>query len=129
MLLVAQFRTRLLRISLALLGGCAAAAAFYDINVALGMLLGGFAGTLAFWLLARRVEQFQGMSSAEVQVAAMRGTLVRLGVYAAALWAAYLLDPSSRAPLAAAIFGILIPRFVMYGLAFTNLRRSAASNT
>lgn len=125
MLQAVEFRARLTRISLVLLGLSALVAMAWDVNLALGVMLGGAAGLLAFWLLSRRVQQFTELSGTEIQVAAMRGTIVRLGVYAAALLAAYRLDPTGRMPLLAAIYGLMVPRVVMYGLAFTSLRRPA----
>jgi hypothetical protein len=128
MLPVGHFRVKLVRYSLVLIGLSAVGAVLlWDTVIALSILLGGFAGVFAFWLLARRVESFKGMDATQIQLAAMRGMFVRLAIYGAALTAAWMLDPGNRMTLAAGIYGLLVPRVVMYALAFTSLRRSVPS--
>ncbi len=116
-----RFRLMTVRISLVILGILAAIAAAWDRDIALGLGMGGLAGVIAFWILARRVEKFADMSAAQIQSAAIKGMLLRMVVYGLALWRAYTIDPQSNLPLFAAVGGLLIPRVVMYFLAFTSL--------
>jgi hypothetical protein len=117
-----EFRNRILRVSVGLIALCSLAAMTQDVDLALGLGIGGAAGVAAFWMLSRRVEEFLGMDATEIQVAAMRGMFVRMAVYGLSLGAAYMLDPVTRRPLFAAILGLLIPRVVMYLYAFKSAR-------
>lgn len=116
-----RFRLMTVRLSLMLLAVMALGAAAWERDIAIGLMMGGLSGVIAFWILARRVEKFAGASAAEIQSAAIKGMLLRMGVYGLALWRAYDLDPQSKLPLFAAVCGILVPRVVMYFLAFTSL--------
>jgi hypothetical protein len=116
-----RFRMMTVRLSLLLTAAAAAAVYYWDPQSAQGLLMGGIGGTLAFWILARRVEKFAGMSAAEVHSAAVKGMVLRMAVYGAVLWRAWLLNPDSRMPLFAAVAGIMIPRAVVYFLAFTSI--------
>lgn len=124
--LLAEFRDRIIRASVAAIALCALGALYWDTDLALGLAIGGAAGVAAFWMLSRRVAEFAGMDAAQIQVAAMRGMFVRMAVYGLSLGAAYMLDPVSRRPLFAAILGLLIPRVVMYVYALRSARATSA---
>lgn len=104
-------------------------ALYWDVDLARGLGIGGAGGVAAFWMLSRRVAEFSGMNPAQIQVAAMRGMLLRMAVYGLSLGAAYMIDPVSRRPLFAAILGLLIPRVVMYFYAFQSRPTPSAPKT
>jgi hypothetical protein len=83
----------------------------------MGVVMGGAAGTAAFWMLARRVERFAAMDATQIQASAMQGMFARMALYGATLTAAYLVNPETKAPLVAAALGLLIPRVVLYATA------------
>lgn len=116
-------RTRLMavRISLALTGIGALLLYPFGMVVVQGFLLGGLAGTLGFWLLARKVEQFAEMGAHQVQAQAMKWMMVRMVIYGAVLYRAFTLDQENYYGLLAATGGILVMRLVMLFLAFTGL--------
>ena len=111
------FRTRILRLSLLLTGVTSLAALAWNADVALGVVMGGSAGTAAFWMLARRVERFAAMDATQIQASAMQGMFARMALYGATLTAAYLVNPETKAPLFAAALALLIPRVVLYAMA------------
>ena len=111
------FRTRILRLSLLLTGVTSLAALAWNADVALGVVMGGAAGTAAFWMLARRVERFAAMDATQIQASAMQGMFARMALYGATLTAAYLVNPETKAPLFAAALALLIPRVVLYAMA------------
>ena len=109
------------RISLVLVGIAAGACWWFEPDIGLGVAMGGMAGTAAFWMLARKVERFAGMTPDKVSSEAAKGMLLRMVVYGLALWRAWALDPETNLPLFAAVAGIFIPRAVIFFLAFTSL--------
>jgi len=109
------------RISLALVLAATVACAAWSWPLAQGMALGGIAGTLGFWMLARRVQKFASLEPAQLNSEIAKGMLLRMVVYGLALWRAWSLDPETYHPLLAAVAGIFIPRLVIYFLAFTSL--------
>jgi len=119
----------MLRTSIVLVAAASIGALFLDVDLARGLGIGGAGGVAAFWILSRRVAEFSGMSAAQIQVAAMRGMVLRMAVYGLSLGAAYMIDPVSRRPLFAAILGLLIPRVVMYVYAFQSRPAPSAAKT
>ena len=114
-----RFRLLTVKASLVLVALAAGAAFFFDRVVAQGFLLGGLAGVLAFWMLARSVEKFASIPKQKLQSYSFRLTLVRMVIYALVLYRAYSLDRESMHGLLAAVAGLLITRFVIIILAFT----------
>jgi len=114
-------RTRLVavRFSLALTGIGAVLLYPFGWVVVQGFLLGGLGGTLAFWLLARKVEQFAKMGADQVQAQAMKWMMIRMMIYGAVLYRAFMLDTEHYYGMMAAVGGILLMRMVMIFLAFT----------
>ena len=85
----------------------------------MGLLLGGLTATLAFWIMAMRVEKLASMPKGAVQFAAYRWTVMRLGLYGLALYKAYTLDPSTLHGLIAAVGGLMLLRAVLIVVAIT----------
>ncbi|MDX9975059.1 MAG: ATP synthase subunit I, partial [FCB group bacterium] len=67
-------------------------AGLFDLAAAMGIALGGVAGTLAFWLLARQTAGMMGLSPTLVGAHIYRGLFVRLVLYGLTLTLAYFLD-------------------------------------
>lgn len=93
---------------------------YFEPAIGLGILLGGTAGIITFWMLALRVEQFAQTQPEKLQSATFRWALTRLVVYAIALGVAFQLDDQQHGFIAAAL-GIFIIRFVAIFLGATGL--------
>ena len=120
--IVKRFRLMAVGISLAILLPAALGVFFvFDAVVAQGLLLGGFAGMLAFWLLAVRLEKFASLPANKVQSTAIKWTFIRLAIYALALGQAFYIDPERKYGLLAGVAGLFTIRLVMIFLALTGL--------
>ena len=113
-----NFRLAVARYTLLLSLACAAGAWPLDPNIARGVLLGGFAGTLGFWITARIVGVLTTPGGEGLEAYAVKWSLVRLLCYGAAISFAYTLDRAHYHGLIAAVFGILLVQVVMVGRAF-----------
>lgn len=98
--------------------------AWFDVTVALGLLLGGAAGIVAFWLLAVRVARMAETGGTEQHLFSFRGTLVRLAIYTVALGIALALDRERYHGLIAAVAGLLLMRPALVIVVFAGLRKS-----
>jgi hypothetical protein len=116
-------RMRLMAVQLALtLSVAAGGVAFlFDKTVALGLLMGGVAGVVAFWIVAVRLERPATGPKRGVYSPAVRWSLIRLVIYAVTLWRAYLLDRETMRGLFAAAAGLFIIRLVVVFLGLTGL--------
>lgn len=116
-------RMRLMAVQLALtLTVAAAGVAFlFDKTVALGLLMGGVAGVVAFWIVAVRVERLATGPKRGVYLPAARWSFIRLVIYAVTLWRAYVLDRETMRGLFAGAVGLLIIRLVVVFLGLTGL--------
>lgn len=118
---------RLTRTTLAgtmLVTGVAAAVAWpWDIAAAKGIFVGGFAGALGFWMIARRARVLTSIPKEEIPFRVYRWTFSRMFIYASALFFAYLIDPSGRHALLGAAGGLFIARVVLLFAAVTEWRR------
>ena len=116
-------RMRLMAVQLALtLTVAAGGVAFlFDKTVALGLLMGGVAGVVAFWIVAVWAEKLATASKRGVYLHTVRWSLIPLILYAVALWRAYLLDPETMRGLFAAAAGLFIVRLVVVFLGLTGL--------
>jgi len=114
---------RLMAVQLALtLTVAAGGVAFlFDKTVALGLLMGGVAGVVAFWIVAVWTEKLATRSKRGVYFLTVRWSLIRLGIYAVTLWRAYLLDRETMRGLFAAAVGLFIIRLVVVFLGLTGL--------
>jgi len=105
----------------------------FGIDAAHGVLLGGIAGTLGFWIMARRLEKFATVRPEKVQSAALTGTFLRLLLYGIVLYRAYTLDPETMRGLIGAVAGILVIRFVavfmgVFGVGLPDTPRTTDEN-
>lgn len=114
-----QFRLMTVKLSLVLILLAAGAALLFDGTVAHGFVLGGLAGVIAFWMMARTVEKFASIPKQKLQSYSFRLTLVRMVIYALVLYRAYTLDRESMHGLLAAIAGLLVTHVVIVILALT----------
>jgi hypothetical protein len=118
-------RLRLMAVKLALMLAVAGAAiAFpFSSDVAQGLLLGGLAGTLSFWIVAYKTEQLASKADDGVPFApfSFRFTLLRFGIYTATLVRAYYIDREQMDAFIAAACGLFIIRAVLVFLAFSEL--------
>lgn len=115
---------RLMTVRLSLIATGIAAIGLYlwgDRPAAMGMLLGGIGGTLAFWLMATRVEKLATIPKESIQLAAYRWTFFRLIIYGLVLYRAYTLDPDEYHGLFAAFGGLLLHRAILIFVAITGL--------
>ena len=98
-----------------------AAAGYFGYAAAMGVLMGGLAGALAFWILAWRVSKVATEGLAKVSSTAFRWMLFRMALYALVLYRAHVLDPDSHTGLLGAALGLLIVHAVMAILGVTGL--------
>lgn len=117
---VRRFRRFTVGGALGLTAALAALAWAWSPPVAQGLLLGGGAGTVTFWMLARRFELLATTRPGALQSATFRWGFARMVIYAAALGAAFPLDPDHHAFIAAAL-GLFIVRVVAVFLGVTGL--------
>jgi len=115
-----HFRLLIVRLSIALTLATGAAAYFLISDAAgIGLLLGGLGATLAFWIMATRVEKLATIPKEKIQSSAFRWTFVRLLIYGLVLYRAYLLDSEHLHGLLAALGGLFLHRAVLIGVALT----------
>lgn len=114
-----RFRLLFVRYCLTLLALTAFGAWFWDRVAAQGVLLGGLAGLLGFWLMARAVEKLAIQTPEKLQFAVLKWTFVRMGLYAAAFVRAFTLDKEDFHGLLGAVAGFLVIRVVLMYLGLT----------
>lgn len=109
----------------------AAAALFgFSFNVAAGagLLLGGVAGTVGFWLMAHRLERLEFARADRIQMAVYRWMAFRMVFYAMALGVGYLLDRTRMYGLVGAAAGILLARMALIVAAIVTQKRGRQSS-
>jgi hypothetical protein len=117
-----RFRLMAVRLSLALSIFLAAITYFLaDRIIAQGLLIGGIAGTLAFWLLSLRVEKLATAPPGEIKLTALRWSALRYLIYGVALYRAHALDSETYHAFIAAAAGLLIIHVVLVFLALTGI--------
>lgn len=94
---------------------------YFDKVVGKGLLIGGLAGVLAFWIMAYRVEKLATQPLDRVQSELFKGMLIRMVIYALSLGRAFYLDTESMHGLIAAALGLFITHLVMIVLGITGL--------
>ncbi len=92
-------------------------------DAAHGVLLGGIAGVLGFWIIAIRLEKVALTTPQKVHFAALTWTSLRFLLYGVILLRSFYLDREHLHGLIGAVVGIFAVRFVMIGLGITNLDR------
>ena len=123
-----RFRLMTVRITLVLTVLVAAIAFFFDRVVAHGVLLGGFAGTVGFWIMAVRLEKVAFRVQEKVRFFALTWTFYRYALYGIVFFRAYTLDKESMHGLLGALLGILIIHFVLVFLGITGADLSTRNN-
>jgi hypothetical protein len=110
-------------VRLALLATAAGSAGlfFLDRAAAQGLVMGGIAGVLTFWIEARRVEKVAIGGGGQVKFAPLAWTALRFALFGAVLIRAYFLDRDRMLGLLGAIAGIFVIRFVTVFLGITGL--------
>lgn len=117
-----KFRITAVRMALFVTAGMAAAAyVLFNAVTAQGVLLGGIAGTLGFWLMAVRLEKLANMAPGKVHFAALTGTFLRFLLYGVTLYRAFTLDREEMHGLLGAVAGIFVIRFVTVFMGVTGL--------
>lgn len=107
------------RIALMLTMAAAVVAYAFDPVYTHGVLLGGIAGVLVFWVTARQLEKLAGRPEGKVYSLPAWWSVVRLAVYGLVLTRAYMLDQESMRALWSALAGLFIIRLVLIFLGFT----------
>jgi len=115
-----RFRIVAVQLSLLLTAvGGGAAYAFFGYAAAQGVLMGGIAGVLGFWILAVRIEKFAALGAGKVKWVTYRWTAARLILYALVLVKGYSLDRERLSGLIGAVGGIFIIQIVLIFLGVT----------
>ncbi len=89
---------------------------FFDVRAAIGLFLGGAAGTLGFVLLARRLSVAAGLPPSRLAIELYKGILYRLALYGGALVAAYFVDREGLRGLLGGAAGLLLMHAVVLAL-------------
>ncbi len=114
-------RFRLLAVRLGLL--MTAVAAFggfaFDSVLGKGLLGGGIAGVLAFWIIARQTEKLANLPREKIHSLTYRWTALRLLFYGVVLVWGYRLDPDSLRGLLGVAAGLFIIQLVVVFLGIT----------
>lgn len=126
---IKRFRLLVVRLTLILTFALAAASWFYDPRTAQGVLLGGIAGTLGFWIIAVRLEKVVRMKPEKVQFAALTWSAYRYALYGAVLYKTFTLDKNTYHGLIGGLIGIMIIRLVLVIVGTTGLDQRGLKNT
>lgn len=119
-----QFRLTIVRYTLLLTVVLAAALWPFHGAAAKGVLMGGIAGTIGFWLNVYVVQKLASPTSSKLTYTAFKWTIVRLVFYALAIYKGYTLDREHYYGLIAAVAGIFLVQAVMITMAFTSLNQA-----
>jgi ATP synthase I subunit len=116
-------RFRLLVVRYGLLATVLAAlvAFYWNPVLAKGILAGGVAGVIGFWAMALSVRKIASASGNRLNLIAYQWTMIRMVLYALALWWAYTLDRDSMHGVLGAAGGLLIVRFVLLFVGITSV--------
>lgn len=118
---VRRFRLFAVRTALMLTVVAALIAYRFDPVASKGLLLGGLAGILSFWVMATRLEKLASIPQRKVKFAALRWTALCLLLYGVVMYKAFTLDSERFHGLMGAVLGIFIIRFVQIFLGFTGI--------
>ena len=117
-------RFRLLAVRMALLLTFISAVISYALLgkiVAHGLLLGGIAGIVAFWITAVRIEKLAKMHPKKLKWNTATLTIFRCAIYVVTLWQAYTLDKVNMRGFIASVAGIFIIRLVILIIGLTGI--------
>jgi hypothetical protein len=118
---IRRFRLMAVRGTVLLTAIVAVAAYFYDPLAAQGVLLGGIAGTLGFWIIAVRLEKIVLQKPQNVKVAALTMSTLRFAMYGAVLYKTFSLDRENYVGLIGGVIGIMLIRLVLVVVAVFGL--------
>lgn len=116
-----RFRLTAVRIALALTALGAAATFLLSRAAAQGVLMGGIAGVLGFWIIAVRLEKLAKLGGEKVNFAVLTWTTLRFALYGVVLYRAFTLDRETMHGLLGAAGGLFIIRFVLMFMGFTGI--------
>lgn len=116
-----RFRLMAVRLSLLVTLVFAGIAWLIDPVSAQGVLLGGFAGILGFWIIAIRLEKVAHLKPEKVQFAALTYSALRFALYGLALYKSFTLDRETMHGLLGGLVGIMTIRFVLVFIGVTGL--------
>lgn len=116
-----RFRLSVVRYSVVFTALLGMVAYYFNSTVGLGILIGGVAATLGFWIFAWKMEKLASQPKDNVQSYVLRWSGVRYILFGAALYRGYTLDPDSMGGLLGAVGGIFIIRFVTIFFGVTGL--------
>jgi hypothetical protein len=119
-----DFRLKVVRFTLILTIAATAGAWIWSAVMAKGVLMGGIAGTIGFWITGNNVQKLASPDAANIQYLAVKWTLVRLLFYALAIYKGHTLDREHHYGLIAAVIGIFFVQIVMIIIAFTGLNNT-----
>lgn len=124
-------RFRVAAVRLSLLVTLVMAAAVYillaDGAAAQGLLLGGVAGIIGFWIIGVRLEKLANIAPGKIYFAALTWMSLRFLLYGAALVRAYMIDREELHGLLGAVAGILVIHFVMIFMGVTGIEMPSAA--
>jgi len=86
-----------------------------------GFAMGGLAGIITHWLMARQLERLATRQSAGLQSAVLGVSFVRLAIYGVVLARAHYIDPETHHGLLAAAAGVFVMTAVLIVLGITGL--------
>ena len=124
-----QFRLLTVKITLLVTFTLAAIAWFFDPLTTQGVLLGGLAGILGFWIIAIRLEKVARMKPNKVQFAALTWSAYRFALYGAVLYKTFTLDRETYHGLIGGLIGIMAIRFVLVIVGATGLGQNTANTS
>ena len=116
-----RFRLLAVRLSLLAIAVFSVAAWFFDPLTAQGVLLGGLAGVLGFWISAIRVEKVVRLNPEKVHFAALTWSSYRFALYGVVLYKTFTLDTETYHGLIGGLIGIMTIRFVLVIVGVTGL--------
>ena len=120
-----RFRIAAVRYSLVLTAVFAGVASIWGQAAIQGVLMGGIAGILGFWFMARQLEKLALTNPGKVHSSVLTWSMIRLFLYGAVLYKAFTLDEARYTGLLGAIAGIFVIRIVLIGLGVTGIDLAA----
>jgi hypothetical protein len=85
----------------------------WNASVAKGIVVGGVAGALGFWMMARSASTLTSIPKEDIPLRVYRWTFGRIVIYGLALYLAYSIGPVGNHALFGAAGGLFVARVVM----------------
>ena len=124
-----RFRLFAVRLGLLLTAVLTAAVFPFSQTAAKGLLGGGIAGVLAFWVIALRFERVAAQKSAGVHSLPLLWSVLRLVFFAVVLYWAYSLDREMFHGFGGAVVGLFLMQLVVALLGLTGWDLKREGNT